>query len=362
MATVDVLLPVKNGVDFLAESLDSVVNQSFKDWRVLIVDHGSTDGTLELAEQYRARDKRFEIHSFPDAPGLSGLLNRGIELCDARYMMRHDADDVCHPERIRITLDAFAAQKGCVAIGGSSDRIDSKGTSTGEILMPVGRTRVSAATFFRNPMLHSSVILDFPRMQKLGVRYGVDFLNILPAEERMSVSCLAEDYFMFGQLAIMGLCANVPEQIMRYRWHDTNVSVTRFGEQMDISLAISRYFVRSFCKMKGLPSFDPAPFCNHGGMFFNVEGQTDFSEEFERMAGILRQGLGDSPELERELGYRWIAATRNHLLLLSRYAMFAARHKPEIGEWNAVRGWMLRGLPGKSRNKRSKDVTRAAFA
>lgn len=362
MATVDILLPVKNGERFLAEALDSVAIQTFKDWRLLILDHGSTDGTVELASRYCERDPRFRLHSFPDAHGLSGLLNRGLEICDAKYMMRHDADDVCYPERIQVTLDALRAQPGCIAMGGQSDRIDAAGVCDGEIRMPVGRVRASAASFFRNPFLHSAMIMDFPELMKLGVRYGVDFIKALPPGERIHVNSLAEDYFLFGQLAILGKCNNVPEKIMRYRWHDSNVSVTRFAEQMDISLRVSRYFVRNYCLMHNLPYFDPAPFCNHGGMLFNVEGQSDFSEEFERMAAILRKGYGASPELERELDYRKVASTRNQLLLLWRFAMFRARHAPEIGEWNAVRGWMLRGLPGKSRNKRSKDVSRETAA
>lgn len=362
MATVDILLPVKNGVQFLAEALDSVVAQTFKDWRVLILDHGSTDGTVELAGRYCEKDPRFQLHSFPEAKGLSGLLNCGIELCDARYMMRHDADDVCYPKRIQITLDALKASPGCVAMGGQADRIDARGISSGALRMPVGAVRCAAATFFRNPFLHSAMIMDFPELMKMGARYGLDFIRILPPGERVNVSHLAEDYFLFGQLAILGRCNNVPDTIMSYRWHDTNVSVTRFAEQMDVSLKVSRYFVRSFCQMHDLPYFDPAPFCNHGGMLFNVEGQTDFSEEFERMAGILRMRFGDNAELERELAYRKVASSRNQLLLLMRYAMFRARYTPEIGEWNAVRGWLLRGLPGKSRDKRSKDVTRESIA
>lgn len=49
MATFDVLLPVKNGIAFLAEALDSIVHQTFKDWRLIVLDHGSTDGSVELA-------------------------------------------------------------------------------------------------------------------------------------------------------------------------------------------------------------------------------------------------------------------------------------------------------------------------
>lgn len=348
MATIDVLLPVRNGIDFLAASLDSVCAQTFKDWRLLVLDHGSTDGSLELAEDYHRRDPRIQVHCFPDAAGLAGLLNRGLDISDCKYVMRHDADDVCFVDRMDIVLAAFRRQPDCIAISGQSTVIDGADAVTGSVKMPVGRHRVAAASFFRNPITHPASMMDFAAVQKLGVRYGVDFLNVMPADKRLEVNSLAEDYFMFGQLAILGKCTNVPEQLIQYRWHGNNVSATRFLEQVEVSLAISRYLTRSFCTMHGLPYFDPAPFCNHGGILFDVGGQTDFADEFEQMACTLRRGLGASEELERELLFRKAASTRQDARLLWRYFQFQSRNSPETGEWNAVRSWLIRHFPGKS--------------
>lgn len=347
MATIDVLLPVKNGIDYLAASLDSICMQTFKDWRVLVLDHGSTDGSLELAEDYHRRDPRIEVHSFPQAEGLAGLLNCGLEISDCKYVMRHDADDVCFVDRMEIVLAAFKRQPDCVAISGQSAVINGAGEVGGNIKMPVGRQRVAAASFFRNPITHPAAMMDFNAVQKLGVRYGSDFLKVMPADKRLQVNSLAEDYFMFGQLAILGKCTNVPSQLIQYRWHGSNVSATRFREQVEVSLDISRYLTRSFCVMHDLPYFDPAPFCNHGGILFDVNGRTDFSDEFAQMAYTLRRGLGASEELERELIFRKAASTRQDAALLWRYFQFQSRNAPETGEWNAIRSWLIRRFPGK---------------
>lgn len=347
MATIDVLLPVKNGIDFLAASLDSICAQTFKDWRLLVLDHGSTDGSLEMAEDYHRRDARIQVHSFPEAEGLAGLLNRGLDISDCQYVMRHDADDVCFVDRMETVLAAFKRQPECIAISGQSSVIDGTGAVTGNIRMPIGRHRVAAASFFRNPITHPAATMNFAEVQKLGVRYGVDFLNVLPADKRIQVNSLAEDYFLFGQLAILGKCTNVPSQLIQYRWHGSNVSATRFREQVEVSLAISRYLARSFSTLHGLPYFDPAPFCNHGGMLFDIAGQTDFRDEFEQMAYTLRRGFGASKELERELTFRKMATTRQDARLLWRYFRFQSRNAPETGEWNAIRSWLIRHFPGK---------------
>jgi len=349
MARIDILLPVKNGKIFLAEAIDSVRAQTVTDWRLLVLDHGSTDGSRELAEAYHARDARIEVHSFPQAQGLSGLLNCGLEIADCDYVMRHDADDVCVPDRMAVTLAAFEAMPDCVAIGGQAELVDTTGQHLGNMDMPVGVARVSAASLFRNPVAHPTAMLRFDALNRLGVRYGADFLKVLPAHQSIEVSNLAEDYFLFGQLAVLGRCANVPQRLIRYRLHGNNVSATKYADQLALSLVISRFLTRSFCALHSLPWFDPAPFCNHGGLLLDVDGQMNFDAEFETMAGALRRGFGASPDLERELRFRKMISTRNEAALLWRYGRFRSAHVPENDERSAVRYWLSRRLPGKRR-------------
>lgn len=346
MAMVDVLLPVKNCHAYLGEAIDSVCKQTFRDWRLLVLDHGSTDGSTELALSHAARDGRIKVHRLPEARGLSGLLNAGIALCDCRYLMRHDADDICLPTRIDVAVRALQAYPGKVVVGGQAELINGAGKTVGAMHLPLGSARVTAATFFRNPMLHPALLLDFAASERLGARYGRDFLRVLPPEQSMAVDALAEDYFLFGQLAMLGKCVNIPDYLIRYRWHDSNVSVLRFDEQMRLSLKISRFLARNFCTMHGVPAFDPAPFCNHGGKVFDMGEQREFDDEFAVMEATLQQLLGASDELARELTYRYVLATRNVPRMLLRYGWFRACHRPETGDWYAVKSWLLRHLPG----------------
>ncbi len=348
MATIDVLLPVKDGLPYLAASLDSVCRQSYRDWRLLVLDHGSCDGSLALARRYAETDRRIEVHCFPDADGLSGLLNRGLARCDARYVMRHDADDVCLPYRMRASLDAFARHPDVLVVGGLAEVIDAGGCHGGRLRLPVGIGRVSAASFFRNPFVHPALMMDLAGAARLGARYGIDFLRAAPLAAPMQVRGLAEDYLLFGQLAILGRCINLPQQLIRYRWHGNNLSVTRFDEQMRISLDISRFLARSFCALHGLPRFDPAPFCNHGGKVFDMGAERDFDHAFHDMAASLRRALGDSAQLRRELDFRHILANRSVPRMLGRFARFAAHNRGETGEWYAVKSWLLRAMPGKA--------------
>jgi glycosyltransferase involved in cell wall biosynthesis len=220
MARIDILLPVKNGKDYLAEAIDSVIAQTYTDWRLLVLDHGSTDGSVEMAQAYHARDPRIEVHSFPQAKGLSGLLNCGIDIADCEFIMRHDADDICLPDRMALTLAAFEAQPESIVVSGQADVIDATGNKLDDLRLPVGTARIGAASLFRNPVSHPASTLRFDPVQKMGVRYGVDILKVLPENQRIDVPSLAEDYFLFGQLAILGKVTNLPQKLLKYRWQE----------------------------------------------------------------------------------------------------------------------------------------------
>lgn len=349
MALIDILLPVKNGREFLAESVESLSAQTFGDWRVLVLDHGSDDGSLDIAEAFAARDSRVQVRCFPEAQGLSGLLNAGLEICDCRYVMRHDADDVSLPRRMEHTLKAFAAAPDCIAIGGQGSVIDRKGAKIGDLVRPVGARRVSANCFFVNPIAHPAVTMDFEALRRSGIRYGVDFLEAVPPEHSFQVPGPAQDYFLFGQLAVLGKCSNIATDLIQYRWHGGNVGAGRFQEQMRASLKIARFLMRSFCAMHDLDYVDPAPFCNHGGQLLQIDGDVDFDSAFEALADTLRRGLGPSPDLERELAYRRSIATRNVVDLLARHTLFSVRHAAEKDEWNVVREWIVGRWRGRHR-------------
>ena len=346
MAIVDILLPVKNGADFLAESLYSILGQTIQDWRLLVLDHGSTDGSYELASACAESDARVQVYSFPNAKGLAGLLNEGLGLCDCKYVVRHDADDVALPDRLEVTLAAFGEMPGCVAIGGQMETIDATGRHVDDTTRPTGKLRVSVSSMFCNPIAHPTVAIRFDAIARMGMRYGVDFTGALK-DEAIEVEGLVEDYFMFGQLAMAQLIDNLPVKLIRYRQHGANVSKTRFLDQMEDSLKVSRFLVKSFCTRHSVRYFDPSPFCNHGGMLFDFAGKKNFDPEFEVMQNSLRTALGNSPELDRELAYRKVIADKNVAVLLWRYAKFRVAHQPEMDEWPAVRSWALRSVRGK---------------
>jgi hypothetical protein len=183
--------------------------------------------------------------------------------------------------------------------------------------------------------------LNFGAVRRLGAAYGTDFLKAVPQSESITVNRFAEDYILLGQLALLGLCANVPVPLIKYRRHGGSVGIANHAAQVEASLLISRFLAKSFCLMNRVEDFDPGPFCNHADYVFDFR-RRDYSIQFDHMARSLLRGLGRSPELARELAFRRILATRRYGKMMYRFMQFQCRYAALAEERRTVRNWLLR--------------------
>ena len=243
---------------------------------------------------------------------------------------------------MQITNDAFVTNPNLVVVGGDALVVEASGQQIGHLRMPRSPAAISAASFFYNPIAHPTVAINFSALKRYGAGYAKDFINVLPTSERVPVT-VAQDYYLFGQLALMGPCINIGVPLIKYRRHRESVGSTKGHVQLELSLQISCFLAKSFCKMHAFDEFDPRPFCNHADYVFNC-GMGDYSEEYWRMVSALRRGLGDLAELERELAFRWLLATRNSAKIAYRYLRFRRRHGSLLTEYRTVRNWLLRGF------------------
>ena len=96
---ITVLLPVYNGLPYLEAAIRSILQQSFEDFTLLIVDDGSSDGSRVLLEKLAKTDARIEL-IFQQNAGIVLALNRGLDAVRSPYVARMDADDVALPQRL----------------------------------------------------------------------------------------------------------------------------------------------------------------------------------------------------------------------------------------------------------------------
>lgn len=127
---ITVVIPFYNDCKFLNHAILSVLNQEYFDFKLLLLDDGSTDGSLAIAKSY-IYDKRVEVISDGENKGLIFRLNQSIDIIDTKYYARMDADDIMHPHRLRIQVSILEANPSIDVLGTNAYSIDSDNTIKG---------------------------------------------------------------------------------------------------------------------------------------------------------------------------------------------------------------------------------------
>lgn len=96
---ISVIMAVYNGQEFLKETMDSILKQTFKNFELIVIDDCSTDNSLEILQDYAKNDARIKILHNQQNMRLQASLNRGIDECCGEFILRMDADDVCRIDR-----------------------------------------------------------------------------------------------------------------------------------------------------------------------------------------------------------------------------------------------------------------------
>lgn len=173
---VSVLIPNYNHEDTIMETLQSVLNQTYKNMQIIIIDDGSTDESWNLINQFK--DSRIEAYRLEKNQRICKATNYGITKIKGDYVARMDSDDIWYPEKIERQLEYMTSHKGCKVCFTWCDFIDENGNNINDI--EINRVRLHEVKFssqedaverfyFRgNCLVHSSVVMEKEVMQTIG--------------------------------------------------------------------------------------------------------------------------------------------------------------------------------------------------
>ena len=102
---VSVLMPVYNEEKYISEAIESVLNQTFNDWELIIVNDGSTDNTQKIAEKYTKEDKRITLINHKKNEYKSSALNNGIKYSKGEYICYLDGDDMYLKNKLKFQVN-----------------------------------------------------------------------------------------------------------------------------------------------------------------------------------------------------------------------------------------------------------------
>lgn len=211
---VSVIMPVFNAAPYLSEAVESILNQTFRNFEFIIINDGSTDGSSDILEHYSHIDRRITVYHQGNK-GLIHALNRAYRLAQGPLLARMDADDISFPTRLERQV-AFLQNHPEVGVLGSwyESFSQDKEKST---LVPLPTQPLSTAwsLLFGTPVHHPTVILRKELLKKSGYyRETAPFI---------------EDRDLWLRMSKITKLMNLPEVLLRYRIHNDSICV-KFSE------------------------------------------------------------------------------------------------------------------------------------
>ena len=132
---VSIITPSYNSERFIAECIESVIAQSYQNWEMIIVDDGSTDGSLEIIQQYVNRDYRVIVIENRENLGASESRNIAIDSASGEYIAFLDSDDLWKSQKLEIQIELMESE-GVALSYSNYDTIDENGYLIGEYIAP----------------------------------------------------------------------------------------------------------------------------------------------------------------------------------------------------------------------------------
>jgi glycosyltransferase involved in cell wall biosynthesis len=212
---VSVVMPVYNADEYLAEAIESILNQTFEDFEFIILCDDPSEKTRTIIENFQGSDSRIRV-VYQERKGLISALNEGFSLATGTYIGRMDADDICYPERLEKQVAFMAAHPECALVAAQVEWINESGNIIGHWkadLQADTSNKIRKILPAKNCLAHPTILLR--RSVTDMYRYDSHQKNI-------------EDYDLWLRMASDNLVlCKLPAILLQLRIHQSSIVSTR---------------------------------------------------------------------------------------------------------------------------------------
>lgn len=211
---ISVVMSVYNEEKFLDESIQSILNQTFKDFELIIINDKSTDNSLKIIKKYMKKDKRIKLINTKENKGCPGSRNEGLKVAEGKYVAILDGDDVSSMERLEVQYNYLERNPPIYLVGSSAIYIDENGKEIRR---------------FRKYNDYKLLAWRLPRS------CGIVHPSIMFHNEKLIYNDYfkgASDYKFYLDLLSKGKkLTNLPQFLVKYRLHGGSMTIIDSGEQ-----------------------------------------------------------------------------------------------------------------------------------
>lgn len=220
---VSVIMPAYNCEDYIADALQSIIDQTYKNLEIIVVDDASTDGTWTMIQALAKQDKRIVALQNPQNLKIVGTLNRAVNRSKGKYLARMDGDDIREPDSINREVAFLEKHPDVVVVGGAAEFCDQQMNTLNKRAYPTSDQAIRSKIFRYSPFCHASIVIRAEAAGKDPYQYN-----------------WAEDYDLYFRLAQKGKMANLPDVLYRVRTHKASVSrsKTRYQEKLTLYIRL----------------------------------------------------------------------------------------------------------------------------
>jgi glycosyltransferase involved in cell wall biosynthesis len=229
LPTISVIMPVFNGESFLPKAIESILNQTFHDFELIIINDGSTDNTNSIIEKYKVIDKRIIVKN-QENKGLTKSLNIALSMAKGKYIARHDADDISLSVRFEKQIYWLINQKYEAVFSRAYYNSKKRITPRFSYLFPK-----YILLNFINPFIHGSMIVKKKIMLNIG-GYDENFIY-------------SQDYKLYCDLIENNLKYKyIIEPLYILNTHNNSISKQKTNEQAYYAKLAKKRYNKIFVK------------------------------------------------------------------------------------------------------------------
>ena len=222
MPAVSVVIPSYNMGNYIGEAISSVLQQTYRDFEIIVVDDGSTDDTERIINRYNGNIRYIKQSN----SGPAQARNLGIQHARGDFVSLLDADDLFIKNKLELQMKHLEKHPDIGILGGGCLLIDDIGQRLGKMNAPQEDLKIRWVALLSNPFLHSTILVNHAVLKESGFQYESDY-------------CPTEDYELFSKLLLITKAQNLPYPLSCYRIQRKSLTSVQNEKRIQNHLRVS---------------------------------------------------------------------------------------------------------------------------